>query len=56
MSDDGPVMGCCWADRLDLLRLGIELDPRGMSTPLWDSLLHLSQRLNQWHKVSYLTL
>jgi uncharacterized protein len=48
------VMGCCWdADRLDLLRLGIEPEPHRMSTPFWDSLLPLSQRLNQWHKVSY---
>lgn len=26
------------------------------STPFWNRLLPLSQRLNQWHKIPYLTL
>ncbi len=42
------AIGCCWdADRLDLLRLGIEPDPNRMSTPYWDELLPLARRLNK---------
>ena len=41
------TMACCWdADRLDLLRIGIEPDPYRMSTPYWEELLPLARRLN----------
>ena len=43
------TIGCCWdADRLDLLRLGIEPDGARMSTLYWEELLPLARRLNKF--------
>lgn len=42
------TIGCCWdADRLDLLRLGIEPDHARMSTPYWEEPLPRARRLNK---------
>jgi uncharacterized protein len=41
------TVGCCWdADRLDLLRLGIEPNGKYMSTSVWEDVLPLARKLN----------
>lgn len=42
------MMGCCWdADRLDLLRLYMDPDPKYMSTFYWRDVLPLAIKLNK---------